>query len=40
MKLVKGNVVLDMNEEDVGRFNETTKKIDFYDEESEEEYDK
>jgi hypothetical protein len=41
MKLVKGNVVLDMNEEDVGRFNETTKKIDFYkDEELEEEYEK
>ena len=34
-------VVLDMNEEDVGRFNETTKKIDFYeDEELEEEYEK
>jgi hypothetical protein len=34
-------VVVDMNEEDVGRFNETTKKIDFYeDEELEEEYEK
>jgi len=41
MKLIKGNLVLDMDEEDVGRFNETTKKIDFYqDEELEEEYEK
>ena len=41
MKLIKGNLVLDMDEEDVGRFNQTTKKIDFYqDEELEEEYEK
>ena len=41
MKLIKGNLVLNMEHEDVGRYNETTKKIDFYEEEfEEEEYEK
>ena len=41
IKSIKYNIIYNLDEEDVGRYNETTKKIEFYEEEfEEEEYDK